>query len=261
MKKLPCSPPVGILFALVVAIVFTKFSVFAAEKKEASVTQVIKDVRLLTSQSEPRPASVNDSVREGTAVRTGSDSRAELTFADQRLARLGANTVFSFSAGGRDVDLASGAILFAVPKGNGAARVNTGVATAAVTGFTLLAEHHPKSASKIIILEGQGVVSLKGVPTTPCDMHAGQMMIIPEHPVTCPPIYNVDITKIVETAGLITRFHKQLPKWSSNAILDEDPTRIDTLDLNAAGQPTPPPNTTPPPTPHPPPPPTHPPHG
>jgi hypothetical protein len=32
---------------------------------------------------------------EGTAVRTGLESRAELTFTDQTLARLGANTVFS----------------------------------------------------------------------------------------------------------------------------------------------------------------------
>ena len=44
---------------------------------------MIKDVRLLTSKTGARPASVNDDVREGTAMKTGSDSRAELTFIDR----------------------------------------------------------------------------------------------------------------------------------------------------------------------------------
>src|SRR5437868_9123753 len=69
---------------------------FAAGQKQARVTEVVRDVRLLTAQANARPAAVNDAVHEGTAVRTGTDSRAELTFVDQRLARLGANTVFSF---------------------------------------------------------------------------------------------------------------------------------------------------------------------
>src|SRR6186713_2678019 len=71
----------------------------AEELKEARVTQVIKDVKLLPGQAEPRPASVNDDVRDNTAVRTGNDSRSELTFPDQTLARLGANTIFSFEKG------------------------------------------------------------------------------------------------------------------------------------------------------------------
>ena len=61
----------------------------AAELKEARVSQVIKDVRLLPAQAAPRAAVVSDQVRDGTAVRTGVDSRAELTFTDQTLARLG----------------------------------------------------------------------------------------------------------------------------------------------------------------------------
>ena len=108
MKKLFCSRLLRILFAVVVTLGLAKFSV-AAERKEARVTQVIRDVRLLASHAGPRPASVNDSVREDTAVRTGGDSRAELTFTDQTLTRLGANTIFSFSEGARTFDLASGA--------------------------------------------------------------------------------------------------------------------------------------------------------
>src|SRR5713101_7820586 len=83
----------------------------AAQLKEARVTQVVKEVKLLRTQTAPRPAVVSDEVRGGTAVRTGVDSRAELTFTDQSLARLGANTIFSFTGGTRNVDLAGGAML------------------------------------------------------------------------------------------------------------------------------------------------------
>src|SRR3981081_3887706 len=68
--------------------------------KSARVTQIIKDVRLLGGAG-ARAAAVSDEVREGAAVRTGVESRAELTFADLTITRLGANTVFSFHPGRR----------------------------------------------------------------------------------------------------------------------------------------------------------------
>ena len=54
-------------------------SVPAAQLKEAQVTQVVKDVKLLPTGAAARPATVNDEVRDGIAVRTGVDSRSELT--------------------------------------------------------------------------------------------------------------------------------------------------------------------------------------
>src|SRR5205814_2023966 len=64
-------------------------SVPAAQLKEARVTQVVKDVKLLPIGAAARPAAVSDEVRDGTAVRTGVESRSELKFTDQTLARLG----------------------------------------------------------------------------------------------------------------------------------------------------------------------------
>jgi hypothetical protein len=69
--------------------------VSAEELKEAKVTQVIQDVRVLPSNASPRPAAVNDNVRQGTAVQTGVQSRSELTFKDQTITRLGEKTIFS----------------------------------------------------------------------------------------------------------------------------------------------------------------------
>ena len=59
--------------------------VSADELKEAKVTQVIQDVRVLPSNASPRPAAVNDDVRHGTAVQTGVQSRSELTFKNQTI--------------------------------------------------------------------------------------------------------------------------------------------------------------------------------
>src|SRR5438105_14803618 len=127
---------------------------FAADQKQARVTEVIHDVRLLAAQTAGRSAAVNDTVREGTAVRTGTDSRAELTFVDQTLTRLGANTVFSFGAAARTYDLGSGAILMSAPKETGTVKITTAVATCAVSGFTMISEYHGNTWNKVLMFNG-----------------------------------------------------------------------------------------------------------
>ena len=128
----------GLLLTLLVA-----DSSFATQLREARVSQVIKDVKLLPGQAAPRPATVSDEVRDGTAVRTGVESRAELTFTDQTLARLGANTIFSFNEGTRNLQLGGGAMLLRVPKNAGGAQVKTAAVTAAITGTTVMMEYRP----------------------------------------------------------------------------------------------------------------------
>ena len=123
--------------------------------------QSVKDVNLLQSQAAPPPAKVRDEVRDGTAVRTGTESRAELTFTDQTLARLGANTIFSFNEGTRNLELGGGAMLLRVPKNSGGARINTAAVTAAITGTPVMLEFHPDSYIKFIILVGTGRIFRK----------------------------------------------------------------------------------------------------
>jgi hypothetical protein len=108
--------------------------VSADELKEAKVTQVIQEVRVLPSNASPRPAAVNDDVRQGTAVQTGVQSRSELTFKDQTMTRLGEKTIFSVGEGPRTIDLGSGQVLLYVPKKAGAVKVKMGPVTAAITG-------------------------------------------------------------------------------------------------------------------------------
>jgi hypothetical protein len=108
--------------------------VSADELKEAKVTQVIQDVRVLPSGAAPRPAALNDNVHQGTAVQTGTQSRSELTFKDQTITRLGEKTIYSPGEGARTIDLGSGQFLLYVPKKSGGAKVKMGPVTAAITG-------------------------------------------------------------------------------------------------------------------------------
>jgi hypothetical protein len=134
--------------------------VSADELKEAKVTQVIQDVKVLPSNAAPRPAAVNDNVRPGTAVQTGVQSRSELTFKDKTITRLGEKTIFNVGEGARTIDLGSGQFLLYVPKKAGGAKVKMGPVTAAITGTTILGDYDPSGVTRIIVLEGGACIYL-----------------------------------------------------------------------------------------------------
>src|SRR5881227_2205390 len=137
--------------------------VSADELKEAKVTQVIQDVKVLPSDAAPRPAAVNDNVRPGTAVQTGTQSRSELTFKDQTITRLGEKTIFNVGEGARTMDLGSGQFLLYVPKKAGGAKVKMGPVTAAITGTTVLGNVSPSGVIEFTVLEGTARVRLDRV--------------------------------------------------------------------------------------------------
>ncbi len=178
----------------------------AAQLKEARVSQVVKDVKLLPAQAAPRPAAVSDEVRDNTAVRTGVESRAELTFTDQTLARLGANTVFSFTGGTRSLELTGGAMLLRVPKNSGGAQINTAAVTAAITGTTVMLEFHPDAYIKFIVLEGTGRIFRKDHVGESVLVRAGQMLIVNPKGTNLPEPVDVDVKRLMKTSLLITDF-------------------------------------------------------
>ncbi len=198
----------GIAFVFLLAL--TQFAL-AADKKEARVTTVIRDVRLLAAQAASRPAVVNETVRQGTAVHTGGESRAELTFTDLSVTRLGANTVFNFDAATRTYDLGSGAILISAPKEAGTVKITTAIATAAVSGFTAIVERRTDSHNKFILLHGDGVFTLKKFPGKPCRLHYGQAVISPPNPTRPPHVCDVDLSKVLN-GRLINGFNHKLPE-------------------------------------------------
>jgi FecR protein len=209
-------------FLLLGAILAAFVSANATELKEARVTQIIRDVKLLPNAAPARPAVVNDQVRDGTAVRTGLESRTELKFTDETLARLGANTIFSFTEGTRNLELTDGAMLLRVPKNAGGAKINTAAVTAAITGTTVMLEFHKNSYVKFIVLEGTGRIFLPSHLGESVLVHAGQMLIAKPDAKNLPNPVDVDIRQIRKTSRLIRGFGKM---GSENLIAQTEVTQ------------------------------------
>ncbi|HSS15368.1 MAG TPA: FecR family protein [Candidatus Dormibacteraeota bacterium] len=261
--------------------------VTADQLQQAHVSQVIQDVRLMEAHGAPRPAAVNDAVTQQMGVRTGVESRAELTFTDLTLTRLGANTIFSFKQGARELDLTSGAVLLQVPPKAPAVKVNTSAVTAAVTGGTALFATGPPT--KFMVLEGIGTFYPTGHPERAATVNGGEMMTMTaDGRMTKPEKF--DVKQVLKTSRLIKDFpplenlplvmavvdlqlaEQQLAGLNSQALARNLVNVIGTTDQNvnanpvvlvrnSTSSPTPPPPTPPPPTPPPPtpPPPTPPP--
>lgn len=246
-------------FALAVALSVLAFS-SAWAKENGRVTQIVRDVQVLPGRSNARPAALNETVREGSALRTGADSRAELTFPDLTITRLGANSIFSFDRGGRTLDVQDGAVLLRVPKASGGARVNSGTVTVAVTGTTLLFETHPGGISKLIILEGSAKAFLTKHPSQVVTLGSGQMIVVRDGATVFGSILNVNLKKVMK-GYLITKFGplpslaliqaaiaQQQSSQGAGQLFDPnsnptgDLTGMDARDQAASAQPTPRPN-------------------
>lgn len=178
----------------------------AASGSSARVTQVVREVKLLPSDAAARPASLNDQVREGIAVRTGDRSRSELTFPDVTITRLGANSIFGFNDGGHSVNLQGGSVLLRVPKNSGGGNVRTTAITVAVTGTTLIVEGNKSGRSRLMVLEGSARLSLVKYPRQSRDVGAGQMLDVPAGARTLGMPRNIDLNDVMKSHPLITGF-------------------------------------------------------
>ena len=130
--------------------------------QEAKVTQVVQDVKVVPSGAAARPVVVNETVRQGNAVQTGTQSRSELTFRDETITRLGEKTIYNIG-GGRTIELGSGQFLLYVPKNKGGAKVKMGPVTAAITGTTVLGNVYPNGLVEFTVLEGSACIHLDSV--------------------------------------------------------------------------------------------------
>jgi hypothetical protein len=184
----------------------------------AKVTQVQNDVRLKegvavthgTQDPAPprngkvaeRAAKIGDTIQGTRTLSTGRKSRAELTFNDNTIARLGANSVFSFKPGSRDIDLKSGYLLLHTPKGQGGAKITTPSAAASVLGTTIMLAALPGGGMKLVVLEGTASIKYNGVTQ---NIGAGQLVFLTPGEGMSPPI-TVDLKQMVGSSGLFTGF-------------------------------------------------------
>ncbi|GEM_PF-671962 len=203
------------LFILVVGLLCARW-VNAAPLDSAELTRLFNRVELLSGEAPPQPAEVGDVVTGRMALQTGDKSRAELAFSDETIARLGANSFFSFDQGSRDLDLKEGVLLLQVPKDAGGANVNTAAVSAAITGTTVLIESRSSKPDgsggivKFLVLEGTMRLKLKGRIGESVLVSQGQMLALDPAAAKLPEPVVFDIKRLVETSGLLGREFKPL---------------------------------------------------
>jgi hypothetical protein len=178
-----------------------------------------------------QPVAQGAIVRDENVVRTGTESRAELEFGDLTLARLGANSIFTFDAEARAMNCTQGAALFSKPTNSGRVEIRAGAITAAITGSTGFVSNQPTASAKkgraassaertamIGMLEGK----LRGSAvwrdnngkerTFRFALGAGEMIVA--QPGRAPVVVQFDIPRFLSTSPLITGFSGTLPNMN-----------------------------------------------
>ena len=191
------------LSSCVIAISFSRI-VAAASPQDARVTALVKDVRLFAPDASSHPASLSDLVKEGTEIRTGADSRAEITLTDQTIARFGSHSAFSFRDRNRVLNLSEGAILVQAPEGATTAKIETSSVAAAIKGTTVVFEYHPTSY-KFLVLNGTGRLYRPGHLGDSVLVQAGQMVFGKSNAPLSDPV-DFDIGRFVKTCRFIVDF-------------------------------------------------------
>ena len=188
-------------------------AVHAASFDHARITRVNNHVQLLRTAAAARPASVNDIVDDGTIIRTSRDSRAELTFPDETVVRLAANTTVSFQNATRDLNLTEGAVLIQSPKGANGATIHAGMMAAGITGTTSMLEYRP-GVYKFLVLEGTGRLYRPGHIGDSVLLGPGQLVMGNPNAAVSDPA-DFDIARFVKTS----RFIVDLPSLRSEKLI------------------------------------------
>jgi FecR protein len=127
---------------------------------QATVTRTENKVSYGTvtgDQSNTRPAEPQDVVKAKNFLLSETESRAELKYDDGTIVRIGQNTIFTFEANSRTLNLKKGTFVFFIPKGQGGGTIKTPSLTAAITGTV-----GKVSENIIAILEGEVVLKPSG---------------------------------------------------------------------------------------------------
>ncbi|MEQ2007698.1 MAG: FecR family protein [Limisphaerales bacterium] len=196
-------------FSTLAALLFAP-AVFAADLREAMFTQVIKDVTVVSGGTKSTAkAKLNDRFINPDIIQTGPDSLAELVAADKTVTRIGANTIFSFSGKGRELNLEQGSVLFHSPKGKGGGTVKTKAASASVLGTTIVVTATAGGGFKAIVLEGRGQITLPNGNFR--ILTAGQVTFVLPGSQRFGPQLNINLSKLVESSRLVQGFEQELP--------------------------------------------------
>ena len=194
-----------LLFVVISTSVFLSFTeIDARPLNGARMTYVSHDVRLEATQGS-RPVSVGDIVSAGTTISNGAEARSELTFGNQTVARLGANTILDVEAKPGAMKLRDGAMLFQIPKGS---KTQIGTASMLVTSKCAigLLERNKDAYIKLLVLEGEARVALRHRIGESIVVKAGEILIANPKATSLPEAAYFDIARVASTCQLISEF-------------------------------------------------------
>jgi hypothetical protein len=181
----------------------------AAPLAQGTFTEIIRNVNKLAPDGSAVPATLKETVKAPERVRTGADSRAELTAPDKTITRIGANTVFAFDTSQRVLHLDQGSVLFHAPKGAGGGKIKSGGASAAILGTTIIVSATPGGGFKLIALEGTAKATLEnGKKAT---VKAGQLVYVLPGGKAFSDILTVNLGKLAMNSQLVSGFSQPLP--------------------------------------------------
>lgn len=193
---------------------------FAATIDSATITALTRNkVKIRNSKdSAEQDAQENGIVRGEQILRTLPQARAELEFNDRSIARLGANTIFSFTPQSRDFKFEKGVLLFQVPKGQGTTRIATPAATCAIVGTTVQLVKQD-SLLEFYVLEGSMEITKNGVPFT---LHAGEMIQFKEDDKDKPKVITFLVGEFLkDQTNLLNGFNRPIPSFKLIAEVQE----------------------------------------
>lgn len=197
-------------FFLAGALAMLGMSLPAAPLSESTFTEVLKDVNVVTTATRTTaPAQLNALFKAPDLVRTGPESRAELTAPDQTITRVGANSVFSFEPVGRNLRLEQGSVLFHSPAGKGGGTIKTAAATAAVLGTTMIVAATSDGGFKLIVLEGSAKATLPNGKSI--KLKAGQMVYVLPGGKGFSKVLDINLGKLVDGSLLVNGYANPLP--------------------------------------------------
>ena len=191
---------------LLVCLLLTATCLDAAQLKEARVTHVVNDVKLISAHAAPHAAVVGKSVRDGDVIGTGAASHSELILADQAIVRLGPKTTVSFSEATRTMNLGEGAMLFQIPKSAGDVKIKTDAIMTESTGATGIIERHGQFYVKVLVLEGTVRCYLTNRLGESLLVQPGQILITKPDVTALPEPADFDIAREMKTCLLVREF-------------------------------------------------------
>lgn len=150
----------AVLAATLVSLALGSAALAGPPYSQATVTRTENKVSYGTvtgDQSQTRPAEARDVVKAKNFLLSETESRAELKYDDGTIVRIGQNTIFTFEANSRTLNLKKGTFVFFIPKGQGGGTIKTPSLTAAITGTV-----GKVSENIIAILEGEIVLKPSG---------------------------------------------------------------------------------------------------